>query len=151
MLFIETYLAPSPTHGTGLFARQRIEPGTKVWEFTNGFDLELSQEELAKLSEPCRERVLQYAYYNVRRLRYILCSDDARFINHSDQPNTIDVGFGQSDDSEGQTYAVREIQAGEEITSDYRSFEDPERMMKTAVHPAHTTCVEPKGPASRNG
>jgi SET domain-containing protein len=137
MLLIETRLAQSPTHGIGLFAAQHVEAGAKIWEFTPGFDLELSEEELGRLSEACRLRVLHYAYYNARRMRYILCSDDARFINHSDQPNTVDVGFGDSAVSEGQTFAARAVQLGEEITSDYRSFEEPGRLLASGLHRAY--------------
>jgi uncharacterized protein len=50
---------------------------------------------------------------------YILCTDDARFINHSSQPNTIDTQEGE----EGLTIAARDIQPGEEITSNYEAFD----------------------------
>jgi len=121
MLLVETYLAPSPRHGIGLFAGRPIPKGAKIWEFTPGFDLELSPDELDKLSDPCRARIQEYAYYNAVKLRYILCSDDARFINHSDAPNTLDVGFGTGT-TEGETYAAVDIRPDEEITSDYRAF-----------------------------
>ena len=44
----------------------------------------------------------------------MVCLDDARFINHADAPNTADT--------EETTTALRDLAAGEEITSDYRSF-----------------------------
>lgn len=121
MLLVETYLSQSPRHGIGLYASKRIPKGTKIWEFTPGFDLELSVQDLAILSKPCLKRVLEYAYFNASKARYILCSDDARFINHSETPNTTDVGFGGL--SEGETFAAVDIPPYEEITSDYRSFE----------------------------
>ncbi len=48
---------------------------------------------------------------------YLICVDNARFINHADKPNT--------DDTTGKTIASRDIAAGEEILSDYTSFEVP--------------------------
>lgn len=123
MLLVPTMLALSPIHGIGLFAAERVEAGTVLWEFTPGFDLELAESDLERMSEPCRRRVLEYAYYNAQKLRYILCSDDARFINHSATPNTFSVGFGQGQASEGQTIAARTIPAGEEVTEDYRAFD----------------------------
>ena len=44
----------------------------------------------------------------------MLSSDDDRFTNHSDDPNT--KCQGQS------TFAVRDIQEGEEITNNYREL-----------------------------
>lgn len=128
MLFVETYVAPSPVHGLGLFAAQPITKGAMIWEFTPGFDLELSNADLERLSEPCRQRVLWYAYFSVSRMRYILCSDDARFINDSAEPNTASVDFDQAGEQEsGRTIAARDIAAGEELTEDYTSFEESTR------------------------
>lgn len=123
MLLVPTTLAQSSIHGIGLFAVERIEEGAVLWEFTPGFDLELSRSDVEKLSPACQRRVLEYAYYNAQKVRYILCSDDARFINHSASPNTLSAGFGQSQSSEGRTVAARTILAGEEITEDYRAFD----------------------------
>jgi hypothetical protein len=50
---------------------------------------------------------------------HTLSFDDARFTNHSDDPNTANAADGVS------TVAVRDIEAGEEITWDYRSFGRP--------------------------
>ena len=47
---------------------------------------------------------------------YELCSDDARFFNHSDEPNTGSI----SNDTD---VALRDIQQGEELTCDYRTFD----------------------------
>ena len=43
-----------------------------------------------------------------------MCVDNARFINHSDTPNTKNVG----DDCA----VTRDIQEGEELTCDYRTI-----------------------------
>ena len=53
--------------------------------------------------------------------QYILCSDDARFFNHSDTPNTESREVAGED--EVITVAKRDIQPGEELTDDYRTFE----------------------------
>jgi SET domain-containing protein len=130
MLYVETYLAPSPIHGIGLFAATRVEQGTTIWEFVPGFDQELSEEDIARLSGACRERILNYAYYNARKLRHILCADDARFMNHSEDPNTVSLGFDAEGDGEGRTIAARDIMPHEEITEDYRSFDRSGRILR---------------------
>ena len=55
---------------------------------------------------------------------YVCCGDNDRYINHSEQPNTEDLGFEERVfEGEGITIAARDIQPGEEILSDYRSFD----------------------------
>jgi len=49
----------------------------------------------------------------------ILCGDDARFINHSDTPN---IASDYTLDPYGADIAVRDIEAGEEITTGYKSL-----------------------------
>ncbi len=58
---------------------------------------------------------------------YVFCGDDARYFNHSDTPNTRGE---ESEDGYGETYALRDIEAGEELTGDYNEFdEDFDRKM----------------------
>jgi len=52
--------------------------------------------------------------------KYILCSDDARFFNHSKAPNTKEV---KSEDGYGITVTLKDIHEGEEITCDYEVFD----------------------------
>ena len=59
-------------------------------------------------------------YIDPRLNRYILCCDNARFINHSNTPN-IQSDF--STDRYGVDVAARDIETGEELTIDYGSVE----------------------------
>ena len=87
MLLVRTYIGPSKIHGIGLFATEFIEKGKPTWKFTPGFDLELGKEDLMKLSESSRQQVLHYCYVDREKPDvYILCFDDARFMNHSEEP-----------------------------------------------------------------
>jgi len=87
MLLVNARVDRSPIHGLGLFAVAPIAKGTEVWRFTPGFDLDLALETLDDQPESFRERLLHYGYIDRRLNRCILCCDDARFINHSDEPN----------------------------------------------------------------
>lgn len=120
MLLVKTHLANSPIHGYGLFAAERIARGTEVWRFTPPFDQDLSSSVLDGLTPAQREWMLHYGYIDLRSKRLILCGDDARFINHSDAPN---IASDFTLDHYGVDIAVRDIEAGEEITSDYMTFE----------------------------
>lgn len=120
MLLVKTRIDHSPIHGFGLFAAERIARGTAVWRFMSPFDQDLSPSVLETLSPDQREWMLKYGYIDLYSKRLILCGDDARFINHSDTPN-IAADFNV--DPYGLDIAVRDIEAGEEITSDYMTFE----------------------------
>src|ERR1700722_9707417 len=87
MLCVETKIGPSKVQGIGLFANQLIPKGTVVWRFVDGFDLLMSKEGIEKLSDPAKKQFYNYAYFDRAHGEYLLCSDDARFFNHSDHPN----------------------------------------------------------------
>ena len=131
MLLVKTKIGPSKISGIGLFANQFIPKGTPTWKFQSGFDLKIDKSELANLSEPAKEQFLKYAYLNPKTNKYILCFDDARFFNHSDNPNCIDTEF--PDDTEGIDVAVRDIQEGEELTCNYKEF-DADFDYKMSIH-----------------
>jgi len=121
MLRVQTYIKKAYRDqieiGFGLFALNKIPKGTIIWKLDHGLDLVLDQ---AVYPEPINSFIKKYAYREGYRL--ILCSDDARYINHSFNPNMHDYV-----DSNGSwTVALCDIEAGEELTSDYRSFDsDP--------------------------
>ncbi len=117
MLLIKTKIGPSKIEGIGLFADEFIAKGTMVQKFQPGFDLVISENEISKLSEPAREQFLKYAYKN-KTGNYILCFDNTRFLNHSDNPNLI-----SDDPDEEVDFAARDIQAGEELTVNYKDFD----------------------------
>lgn len=114
MLLIPTYLAASkiPDAGLGIFCRDPIAAGTIIWEFTKGFDYivkELPQGEIL------RNFVVKYGYVPLDgERRWVMCADDARFFNHSDDPTCLDEGE--------YTTARFDLAAGTELTSDYRAF-----------------------------
>jgi SET domain-containing protein len=112
MLTVTTRIAASPIHGIGLFAAQDIPRGTVIWRLVPEFDLVFDKETFERLPEPARIQVNRYSYLASERGAYVLCGDDARFMNHSATPNTFE-------ESEARTVAARDIAAGEEITCDY--------------------------------
>ena len=100
----------------GLFADEKIKTGTKIWQFEPTLDLLLSEEEVKKFSPSAQEQFYRYAYLDKIRNKYLLCGDDARFFNHSETPNCDE---SQDNDS---TFALKDIEAGEELTVDYGDF-----------------------------
>jgi SET domain-containing protein len=120
MLLVRTRIDKSSIHGLGLFSGERILKDTPVWSFSPGFDLDLDPGLLKAQPLAFRRRLLHYGYIDPRLNRYILCCDDARFINHSETPNL------RSDFSlapHGVDISARDIEAGEELTIDYALLE----------------------------
>lgn len=115
MLCVKTKIAPSKIQGIGLFADQFIPRGTVVWKFMPGFDLLMTKAEIDKLSGPARDQFYNYAYLDKKHGKYLLCSDDARFFNHSNRPNCDE----RKDDI---NTAVRDIKSGEELIVNYKDF-----------------------------
>ena len=116
MLLLPTELRPSPIDGIGCFARHPISRGTPIWRFQPGFDQILDE---AFASARCNARFLAtYAQQCPETGFWVLCCDDARFINHADNPNMGQVA--PLFDPRFTHDALRDIAAGEEITCDYR-------------------------------
>ena len=53
---------------------------------------------------------------------YVLCGDNGRYFNRSDTPSTVSDAISFGDDR-----AARDLAAGEELTSDYRTICDNAR------------------------
>ena len=120
MFVVKTRLAPSQIHGLGTFADEFIPQGSTIWVFHPGFDLEFSPDDLEGLPSFTRERIMHFAYVSLRTGKGMLCADDARFMNHSCCPNTMD---GTDPNGYQATIATKDIQVGEEITCDYYEFD----------------------------
>jgi SET domain-containing protein len=120
MLYVKTKLDKSDIHGIGCFADEDISKGTIVWKFVPSFDQEFPRDFIQKLSTPTRQQVLKYAYVSKSTGNYILCSDDTRFFNHSDDNNIQNIAL--EGEQEGIDIANRDIKAGEELTYNYNVF-----------------------------
>lgn len=112
MLLVNAKAESSGIHRLGLVAHESIRAGVVVWKFQPGFDVRITLDQFAALPQPVQNQVRYYAYFCRSSNAFLLSSDDDRFTNHSDQPNTRMEG----DDM----VALRDIHPGEEITCDYR-------------------------------
>jgi SET domain-containing protein len=114
-LRVPTYLAPSGIHGVGVFTPEFIPAGSVIWTFDPEVDWTLSADDVNHFPEAYRPKIRAYCYLDESGV-YILCGDNARFMNHSEEPNCDDW-------TSRSTLAWRDIQAGEELTCDYRAFD----------------------------
>lgn len=125
MLLVKTAKRPSDIHGLGLFADQFIPVGTSTWRFTPGVDTAMHPEILERIPEVARDQFLTYAYLDIRTGLYVLCADDARFMNHSDDPAVR--GDYSVEPVFGVDVAARDIEPGDELTCDYTTFDRIDR------------------------
>lgn len=120
MLQVPTRLGASSIHGIGVFATSPIPAGTEVWRFSPGFDLDFEPSIVEGFPKHIRDWFAHYGYVDFHTERLVICLDNARFINHSAEPN-LRSDYGR--DRFGQDYAARDIEVGEELTADYSEFE----------------------------
>lgn len=122
MLVVPTYIKQSTIQGMGLFAAAPIKKGDIIWKYVPELDFGLTQEQVDALPQYAKKSFLNYCYVDNDLGLHILCFDDARFMNHSNTPTTIQV---ENDiDSQGYTVAARNIDADEELTCDYTVTDD---------------------------
>ena len=115
MLCIKSKIANSNISGIGLFADENIKKGTVVWKFEPSLDLLYTKKEVFNFTPEARKQFFNYAFLDTFHNKYMLCGDDARFFNHSDEPNC-------NDSMRDITITNRDIKRGEELTVDYKSF-----------------------------
>lgn len=124
MLLVKTRLKRSSLHGLGVFAAEFIPRGAVVWKYVEGVDHRLSAEFVESLPDPARSAILHYCA--LWGGGYVVSADNARFLNHSETPNLRTVSAPDID------IAIREIYEGEELTEDYREFDEnfPHRTLR---------------------
>ena len=115
-MLVKTYLGQSKIEGIGLFAAEPIRKDTVIWRFNPVVDQKLTAEQIDSIAQPGQELIRKYTYRHRITNLYILCADDMRFMNHSFQPNCLDILYADQPDI---TIALKDIAIGEEMTCDY--------------------------------
>ena len=93
MLLIDVYLKKSEIEGLGVFARQPVSRGEVMWEFHPDFDRAVPRAVYESTSGPMRNWLDRYGYPAIGDHDTIIFElDDARYMNHSDDPNMVFVG-----------------------------------------------------------
>ena len=113
MIVIKSCLKEFPKKGMGVVAGELIKKGRVVWTFNPVVGIKIMKKDI-----PLEMKDF-YDKYSVRRKKYVyLNTDNARFINHSKNPNVKSLGHIKDN------IAIREILPGEEITIDYEEIEE---------------------------
>ncbi|MDB5463122.1 MAG: hypothetical protein JWP23_1511 [Phenylobacterium sp.] len=122
MMMVDTELRPSSIHGLGVFLLEPVRKGDLIWRFDARIDRVYSLDEVASLPGHVQRYLRTYSTWNEAAGLYVLCGDNGRFFNHSEEPSTVSNAI-----SFGEDHAVRDLVAGEELTSDYTTICDDVR------------------------
>ena len=123
MLLVRARVGPSGIHETGLFLDEPVACGRPVWQFQPGFDQAFAPAEFAALPPLARDFLRRYAFLQATDGQHVLNGDHARFMNHSQTPNTGAPRDGSNDPEKCVTVALSDLPIGAELTCDYRAFD----------------------------
>jgi len=113
MLVIKTKLKEIVGKGIGLVADETIKKGQSTWVYNPIVDIKVYKNNIPKKAHSFFDT---YAV-DIGEDYLVLNTDNARFTNHSDNPNTKSLGRFQDN------IALRDIKVGEEITIDYNEID----------------------------
>lgn len=122
-----------PGCGLGLFTKQFIHKGALIWKYQPEVNVRCyrSLEEVRRHLNGLmthEERVFFMSHvYNYDGLMNEII-DDGKYWNHSETPNT-----GQGLEDLDSTYAIKDIDEGEELLDDYGYYEYPEWYVELAA------------------
>jgi len=114
MFLIDTYLDKSKIHGVGVFSKENVNKGRKIKEERPEFEMEFDKNKLPSMPLALAKLIDTHAYE--RKLGsgiLVLGLDNEKYLNHSEDPSVNDDGI-----------ALKNIKIGDEITIDYRDFDD---------------------------
>jgi SET domain-containing protein len=117
---IYTRLRPSKIHGVGVFAIRDIPKGRYVFADQDETIVWLDAKVVESLSEEQKQLYKDFAIIKGGKYgcpRSFDALTTAWYLNHSDNPNV-------AADKDFRFYALRDIESGEELTADYRSYSD---------------------------
>lgn len=115
--------------GLGLFTKEFIPKGKTVWRCKSWknmlmFDGEAALREYLNTFESHERRREAITHsYSMHEDVVMVLTDDGKYMNHSDTPNTFSTDVAVDRDC---SVASRDIEVGEELTCDYGLFNFPE-------------------------
>jgi hypothetical protein len=123
VLMVATELRPSKIHSIGAFLLEPISKAQLVWRFDSRIDRVFSDDELPGMPPTMQSFLRTYSTLHDGLSLWVLCGDNGRHFNHSDEPTTVSLGVAFGDD-----IAAADLAAGAELTSNYATICDAVRL-----------------------
>lgn len=129
--------------GKGVFTLEKIAKGTCVWKFIEEVNVNIYneselREHFGSISDEERDRIIDIAFadYGCKAYSVMVPLDDSQFFNHSDTHNIgkfhLCYEAPKNDRKEvsrmpaaRHSYALRDIEVGEELFENYEEYEYP--------------------------
>jgi hypothetical protein len=109
--------------GKGIYALKPVKYGTCIWTYKLNINvIEFNQEQSIEYLQSLPNLKAQQRFMDLSFGKGdVLCLiiDDGQYVNHADAPNC------KTDLNTGHCYAIEDIDAGQQIFEDYRSFSHP--------------------------
>ncbi len=126
MYLTQVEVKNSPIHGKGVFTLQKIQKGDIVWKFDPAQDRTISTEAFNALDKSSRAVIGRVAYHSPEFDRYVYPpeGDPSNFTNHDAQNNNLSAKKDKKVSEEIFFVANRKIEIGEELTVNYKEFDN---------------------------
>ena len=116
---VKAELRLTEDRGIGVFATEFIPAGTRVTGFKRTFYNEQQVREILDKLHSHKERCDWLDHIYGLNGMVVIDHDDGGFLNHSDNPNIY-----MDDVDNSKDFASRDIFPGEELTEDYRQYQE---------------------------
>lgn len=125
MYTVPVEILESKIDGKGVFAKAGIKKHTIVWQYTNGHDKKMTQEQFDSLDESTKTVLQRIAYLSPTTTMWVMPPEDdpACYTNHDPENYNTSVIFDKEVSDEPIFVANRDIKQGEEITNNYLEFD----------------------------
>lgn len=125
-------VAESPGKGLGVFVQEAVAQHRLLWDVRASRAVVLSEAQAQQLAAQLQasgqlKAALQHMYFDRAGCLIDVRQDDGRFVNHSSRPNSalgaVLTAQGVPGDFQPNcSYALRDIQPGEELLEDYNTY-----------------------------
>lgn len=130
MLLIKTRVKPSPIAGMGIFVDEDIKKGQPIWRYSPDTCQLITRRQFEsfinsfhKTEQLIIQYYLTYGYYVCAADGLLILLDNARFFNHSNEPNSGGCPEASGSLEDQCSIALRDIQKGEELTESYQTYD----------------------------
>ena len=123
-------------YGLGLFAKEFIPKGKLIWKYMKGVNVntydnvEDIQKRLGSMNKDEQNFFMSHVYLFDGFMNEI--TDDGCYWNHSENPNTGSALIYGPETCWYSSYAIQDIQPGEQLLDDYGTYEYPEYFIELA-------------------
>jgi hypothetical protein len=133
---VDVTFESSPVHGVGVFARQPIPAGARVWQYDESMTVS-DRHSIGRLEPRQLRYALHGGYLHKPSDRFLWYTDGMQFMNHA-AGSLANVGLGTWPPLwDDHTVALRDIAAGEELFEDYGFWADGGLEPEHWLHPLY--------------